>query len=212
MPVSIRAALQSLYPPRCVLCDEVTAAGKLCNGCLADLPASGPACRCCAAPLSATLAACEYRFPADSLVTGLKFGRDLRCAAAMAMAMTAMAAPLAAELDCLVPVPLHRRRHWRRGFNQAAEIAAVLGSRLGVPLRHALIRRRHTPAQSRLNRSRRLSNVAGAFRVAKPLATGTTVGLVDDVVTTGATLAAAARTLTEAGAGAVTALVFARAD
>ncbi len=229
MAIPFRMLLQSLCPHRCVLCDDAAAVGELCRGCLADLPASGPACRRCAAPLAraapacgrcltqppplqATLAACEYRFPADALVTGLKFGRELRHASAMAAAMTAMAAPIAADLDCLVPVPLYRRRHWQRGFNQAAEIAAALGPRIGLPVRHALLRQRHTQAQSRLTRPQRLGNVAAAFRVSKPLAAGTAVGLVDDVVTTGATLGAAARALTAAGAGAVTALVFARAD
>lgn len=133
-------------------------------------------------------------------------------AALMANALTlGMAEP--GLPDLLVPVPLHPFRLWRRGYNQAGLLAAALGKRLDRPVQHGtLIRRRATIRQAGLTPAGRRDNVAGAFRVrqrGRPLA-GTSVLLVDDVFTTGATLEACARALKRAGASKVSAVTLAR--
>jgi ComF family protein len=111
--------------------------------------------------------------------------------------------------DMVVPVPLHWRRRWRRGFNQSA----LLAGGLGLPVVHALRRARHTPSQTALPASSRRANVRGAFRVraaARASLPGACVVLVDDVTTTGATLEACGRVLIEAGVREVRALTAAR--
>lgn len=116
--------------------------------------------------------------------------------------------------DVVIPVPLHPARLAERGYNQAALLGAEVAEELGVPLSaRALSRTRHTPQQARLDRASRLGNVAGAFRVRTPVQVrGRRVLLIDDVSTTGATLAACAAALREAGAATVTALVVARTE
>jgi len=111
----------------------------------------------------------------------------------------------------VVPVPLHRARLAERGFNQSALLARRVSCRLGAPLRPALVRVRDTPQQTALNREARIANVAGAFRPRQHcFVQGCTVLLVDDVCTTGATLAECARVLREAGARLVASAVVAR--
>jgi ComF family protein len=131
-----------------------------------------------------------------------------------------LAAPLAAELaaapagwDLVVPVPLHWRRRLARGYNQAAAIARPLACRLGLPAAEALARCRPTPPQTALPRPARRHNPRGAFAVParhRRRLAGRRVLLVDDVVTTGATLDAAARALLAAGAAEVHAVAVAR--
>ena len=117
--------------------------------------------------------------------------------------------PLAGAV--IVPVPLHRARLAERGFNQSALLARRVSCRLGAPLRPALVRVRDTPQQTALNREARIANVAGAFRPRQHcFVQGCTVLLVDDVCTTGATLAECARVLREAGARLVASAVVAR--
>lgn len=123
------------------------------------------------------------------------------------------AVPLGERFDVIVPVPLHWRRRWRRGYNQSALLACELGRRMGLPVVEAVRRRRATAAQTGLTRSRRRANVAGAFAPAgKPPVEGRRLLLVDDVLTTGATAAACARSLKAAGAAYVAVLTLARAD
>jgi ComF family protein len=116
--------------------------------------------------------------------------------------------------DLVVPVPLHPARLAERGYNQAALLGAAAASELGAPLAATALRRtRHTPQQARLDRARRLENVARAFQVRDPgRVRGRRVVLVDDVTTTGATLAACAEALRAAGAASVQALVVARVE
>jgi ComF family protein len=114
--------------------------------------------------------------------------------------------------DVVVPVPLHPARLAERGYNQAALLGAAAAAELGVPLlARGLARTRDTPQQARLDRAARRANVAGAFR-ARARLRGKRVVLVDDVATTGSTLAACTRALLDAGAASVTALVVARAE
>jgi ComF family protein len=115
------------------------------------------------------------------------------------------------RIDAVVPVPMHWRRRLARGTSAADLLAAGIARRLGLPHRHLLRRRRATPMQNELPFDDRRGNVRGAF-VASRRAAGRRVLLVDDVTTTGATLAECRRALVEAGASAVYAAVVARAD
>jgi ComF family protein len=127
--------------------------------------------------------------------------------------MLLSAVPRSARFDAIVPMPLHWTRRWRRGFNQAELIARELARSLGVPVVKALARSRATAPQAGLTRAQRRSNVSGSFRVHRPtIIAGAHVLLVDDVMTTGATLSGAAAALKRAGARRVTAATVARAD
>ena len=116
--------------------------------------------------------------------------------------------------DCLVPVPLHWRRRWERGFNQAELLTVPIAAALGVSLEECLARGRATRKQARLGQKERQENLSDAFfvpREARQRVKDATLLIVDDVFTTGATTAACARCLIEAGAGRVDVLTFARA-
>jgi ComF family protein len=116
-------------------------------------------------------------------------------------------AQVLAGADLAVPVPLHALRYYRRGFNQAAELA----THVGLPVVHALRRARATATQTDLPERLRHANVNGAFRLRRPIPRGSVVVVVDDVSTTGATVDACARVLLEAGAREIRALTAARA-
>lgn len=121
--------------------------------------------------------------------------------------------PLDQAFDVLVPMPLHWRRLWRRGFNQAAMLAREIGRRRGLPVVCAVRRRRYTRSQAGLTHAARRINVAGAFAArSQGEIAGKRVLLVDDVLTTGATASACARVLKQAGARYVAVLTLARAD
>jgi len=125
----------------------------------------------------------------------------------------AAALPRDVRLDAVVPMPLHWRRRWRRGFNQSALLAAEVGRRCGIPVIHGARRVRATAPQAGLTNSRRRANVARAFAASRrrPVR-GLRLLLVDDVLTTGATAAACSRALRSAGASFVAVLTLARAD
>jgi ComF family protein len=119
------------------------------------------------------------------------------------------------ERAAIVPVPLAAKRERERGYNQSVELARAVSTAWGLPLwRDVLVRTRHTETQTRLKPAERLHNVSGAFRVAGPASDvlrGAHVVVVDDVVTTGATLNACAAALCEGGARIVSFLTFGRA-
>ncbi len=171
----------------------------MCGRCLGHRPA-----------FDATVAALLYRFPADVLVQRLKYGCELACASVLGEILAETVAPLPRP-DLLVPMPLHPDRLRARGFNQAVELARPVARRLGVALAVAACRRvRDTPAQAGLDLSARRRNVRRAFACHADLA-GRRVAIVDDVLTSGATVDALAAALRKAGAAEVWAWVAARA-
>ena len=152
--------------------------------------------------------------PARLLVHRLKYGDRGELADPMGRWMTRAGAELLDEADVLIPVPLHRLRLAHRRFNQSAALARIIAQNSGVPLRcDILARPKPTPPQVGLTRRLRAKNMQGAFAVAEEKRidiAGLRVVLVDDVMTSGATLNAASRVLLRAGAKQVDALVFAR--
>jgi ComF family protein len=154
----------------------------------------------------------DYDWPVNSLITRLKFGHELAPARVLGMLFArhcrARELPLP---DCIVPMPLHPRRRRERGFNQCEEIARHLAPRLRVPVEPQLLHRcRETAAQSTLSAQARAYNVAGAF-VTAPRRVPGHIALLDDVMTTGSTFAAAAGALMRGGAVRVDAWIIARA-
>jgi len=127
--------------------------------------------------------------------------------------LMAIVLPREERFDVIVPMPLHWRRRWERGYNQAALLAREISTRWNTPVRNIVRRRRATKPQAGLTNAKRRANVAGAFRM-KPgvRLDGMRVLLVDDVLTTGATASACARVLKRAGARRVTLLAVARTD
>jgi len=170
--------------------------GAVCGACLVRAPA-----------FDATLAAWAYRFPVDRLVIALKFHARLQLAPWFA----AVLAPLVpGDVDRLAALPLHQSRLAGRGFNQAHEIARHLQKACKVPLIESGLRRRlATEEQSRLPHGARARNVRGAFQCDVDLH-GLCVAVIDDVMTTGATLEEFAKTLKRAGAARVVNCVLAR--
>jgi len=123
------------------------------------------------------------------------------------------AIPLEAQFDVIAAMPMHWRKQWQRGFNQAALLAEPVARRYGLKVTGALRRTRYTKPQAGLNETQRRDNLKGSFRVQRrEQVAGKRVLLIDDVFTTGATLRAAAQALKAAGALHVTALTLARVD
>ena len=154
-----------------------------------------------------------FNGPARAAVHALKYDGELRLVPPLAELMAERWRRVAIGGDALVPVPVHAERRRQRGFDQAELLAHGVGERLRLPVWPALQRATRTAAQHHLGRRARQSNVGGAFAVAPPHAadvSGRWLVLIDDVTTTGATLAGCARVLYDAGAFAVSALTLAR--
>lgn len=223
--------LEREFAPRlCVFCNVRTEPPErwVCSGCDSDLPRPGAACPGCASPVPAALpagvrcAACqlapppwslalapfEYAFPVDAAIKAMKFRRRLDYMPAFDDELAAVDLP--GGVDAVVPVPLHRWRQLRRGFNQAEELARPVARRIGAPLSHAVRRVRATAPQSGLDAASRRRNLNDAFRVREP-GLGRHVLLVDDVITTGETLRGVTRALLDAGVDRVSVLALARA-
>jgi ComF family protein len=225
-----------LLPLHCLLCGNAGEHGRdLCSGCVADLVRNQTCCPRCALPLQAPAPLCGeclqrpppfaaawvpfvYAHPLDLLLTRLKFGRSLAAGRVLSGLWTQACAPACAPLPGLfIPVPLHPTRLRERGYNQALELVRPLARALRIPLAEALLSRtRATPAQANLNAAERRRNLRGAFQcqasVLERIAPGAAhVALVDDVMTTGATLRECARVLKRAGVGRVDVWALARA-
>jgi ComF family protein len=216
-----------LWPSRCLVCEEDGVAGMdLCGACDAALPRLRGACVRCAVPLPVkgtcgrclrrppsvceVHAACLYSAPIDGLLLRFKFHEDLAAGRLLSQLMSEAFASLPRP-DVLVPVPLHVDRLRSRGYDQALELARPLARALDLPLRTRwLVRRRATAPQTERNASARRRNVRKAFVVRDDACVGRHVALIDDVMTTGATLHAAADALLRAGARRVDAWVCAR--
>jgi ComF family protein len=165
--------------------------------------------------LDAALAAVSYAYPWSNLVVEFKFAQHPGWARSMALLMRSSpwVEPALEAADVLLPMPLSRQRLQERGFNQALLLANALAPGKTQP--RLLLRVRDTPPQSSLSRAARLQNVQKAFALEpmqRAAVAGKRIVLVDDVMTSGASLKAAAQCLKQAGAAHITALVFARAE
>src|ERR1700758_1933749 len=159
-------------------------------------------------------AAVRYDDIARKLVHALKYGDRLDLAPTMGRWSARAGRELLADSDAIVPVPLHWRRQWTRRFNQSALLAEIIAKASGRMVAHGALKRvKATPQQVGLDKSERAHNVQGAFRVpahGKAEVAGRKLVLVDDVLTSGATVDACSRALLRAGAASVDVLVFAR--
>jgi ComF family protein len=231
----LRGLLNMLLPPRCLACRCVVAQpDSLCAACWLSMRfIAAPLCERCGLPLelapppgSASFCACPpHRFSqarsvlvyddaCRPMILGLKYTDATHLAPGFAAWMARAGSDILADADLLAPVPLHRWRLLKRRYNQAALLAQGVGRRCGVSvLADLLIRRRPTRPQEGLTRAGRRRNVRGAF-VLRPRymarVAGKRVVLIDDVLTTGATLDECARALLAAGAAEVCVLTLAR--
>lgn len=226
--------IDRLLPRACALCGLGLAAGALiglCSPCLQDLGGArhlrcprcalslGPRACGCGAQFSGlidrTIAAADYVPALDHLITAMKFSRQVALARVLGelVGMAWRGHDPSPPLDLLIPMPVSAERLAQRGFNQALEMARGCASFLPRTVKllpDALRRIRHTPAQSGLGRTERLRNLEASM-ACRPLLGPARVGLIDDVMTTGATALAAAQCLRDAGASQVIVLVAARA-
>ena len=226
----IKRALHAL-PSQCMVC-RAWPTQPLCEACVGRFAQPQNRCQTCALPvpagirhcgacvkqpppLDACLAAVSYAFPWSDLIVGYKFHNQPGRAAAFGLLLrsTPWVEPALDAADTVIPMPLSNQRLQTRGFNQALTLARQLAPTKTKP--RLLLRIKDTPPQSALKRSERLSSVQDAFAV-EPLRLseiqGARLVLVDDVMTTGASLFAAARALRAAGAAHITGLVIARTE
>ncbi len=231
-------ALDALLPPRCMACGTlVDAPGRLCADCwgaadflapplcaacglpfeLAEEAGDGCLCGACLRappPFARARAVLRYGGPAREMVLAFKHADRTEMAPAFALWMARSGAELLGEAEVVVPVPLHWRRLFLRRYNQSAMLAVALGRLSGLPTAvSALARGRYTPSQGSRGRAARARNVRGAFAVPerqRHLVAGRRVLLVDDVLTSGATVGECARVLRRAGAESVDVLTLAR--
>lgn len=223
--------LDSVFPPMCVFCGLHKCETVICECCQRILPRNDNYCCHCGQPVDAPgdqfapCGACianppafdiarapmRYEFPIDVVLKKLKYNHKLFFVPPLAGLLTPVIERELPESDVLVPVPLHRWRHARRGFNQADELCKILAKATGLPVFLSVSRRRSTRSQSGLDAAERASNVRNAFVMYDefdfrfPL-------IVDDVITTGATCNELAKVLRKAGAERVGALSVARSS
>ena len=234
MPSFLTRILDLLFPPLCLNCDSAVGGNQtLCPACWKAIHFIAPPwCAVCGAPFEVpvepnTVCGECLAFPPDftrahsamvyddasrRLILSFKHSDRLHPVRAMADWMRRNGAELWQTADIIIPVPLHRWRLFKRRYNQAALLAQELGKLLNKPVAvDALQRIKATASQGHLNREQRRQNIAGAFRLApRTDVKGKTVVLVDDVLTTGATVNACSRVLLKAGATAVYVATLAR--
>jgi ComF family protein len=221
-----RKILDAALPGSCLLCGADSQGSLLCHPCADDLPAlSGALCPICADQTThgercgaclretphfdRTMALFRYDFPADRIIHALKYGHQLAAAGWFAQRLAERIG--SAQYDLIIPLPLHAERLRERGFNQSAEIARAFGNLTKIPVdRGNVLRTRATPPQADLPHKARHKNIRGAFECRADF-TGKRLLLIDDVMTTGATVNECARVLKLHGAASVTVAVIARA-
>jgi ComF family protein len=222
------ALLNNALPSLCAVCHS-WGRGRVCQRCLTQflplrnrcaqcalvLPDGVPLCGACIThppPYTRTTAGVDYVYPWDGLITRFKFQAALDLTATFSHLM--QVAHGAQRPQLLLPMPLSAHRLRERGYNQAWELTRRLAQQLRCPAHaHTLLRIKDTPHQLSLPRDERAANVRGAFAVEphqRARLQGQSITLVDDVMTTGATAAEAARTLLQAGATQVQVWVLAR--
>lgn len=225
--LNIRAIIERTLPAQpCVLCGQMSHDGLWCAACDRTLPyLDRPHCPSCALPtprgeqcgrclshppaFDRTAAAFAYAFPLDRLIQGMKYREQLALAHAFAARLTSRIDTQHLP-DCVIPMPLHPKKLRERGFNQSLLLAAAIARELNLELLpNACHRIRDTPSQSALPWKERKKNVRGAFRCDLDLS-GKHVALVDDVLTTGASLNALTTAVRKQGASGVSAWVVAR--
>jgi len=188
-----------LFPPHCIGCERV--GSLLCPHCLAA--AKAPAARECAG-LDGVCVAAEYDGAIGAAIRALKYDRQTRLAEPLGGLLARTVQRTGWPVNMIVPVPLHAARLHDRGYNQAKLVSLYLARALAVPIGCEAVRRvRDTPSQVNLNAQERRLNMEGAFESRAEAVRGSVVLVVDDVLTTGATLGACAEALRLAGAAAV---------
>ncbi|MCE2450353.1 MAG: ComF family protein [Candidatus Latescibacteria bacterium] len=188
-----RALLDFAYPPHCAVCEaDIEAAELLCESCWAKIVPRRPHSRVedGGRAFEKIVALGPFTGALQQAIYALKFRNQVRLGRELGERMGQRLAEQLAPLDCLLPVPLHPARQRERGFNQSAEIAAGLGAALGVPVCHGVVRRqRNTRQQAFLSAEERRANIRGAFASVAALPASFRIGIVDDVWTTGETIA-----------------------
>ena len=221
---SYNAVIDSLLPKTCPVCKEIVLprGNQICRKCLPTFSfVKEPTCEKCGKEiLTASQRICydckynrktftkgiallNYDELSRECMSGIKFlnrKEDIDVFSAMIVARLGKIIQ-SWDPECLIPVPVHKERLIKRGYNQAEELAKGIGNRLNIPVENKiLIRNRHTKAQKSLNPKERLENLEGAFEAAKCIQTTRCVVLVDDIYTTGSTAEACTRVLMAAGA------------
>lgn len=189
------ASLPYLNGPHCAICALPTPQGEICGHCLKNPP-----------EFSRTLAVFGYRFPVDKLIQLMKYREQLALSRAFADKLIRRVDSVP---DCLIAMPLHPSKLRSRGFNQAQLIAAPIARALDIQLFYSCQRLRDTPSQTSLPWRERSKNMHGAFACTADF-TGKHVALLDDVLTTGASLNALAQAVNKRGAAQISAWVIAR--
>lgn len=224
--------LSSLFPARCVFCQQTVRHDfMICADCYQSLPHNKSCCQRCALPLveemnTALLCGrCIRKIPAFDytyspfryedniigLVHQLKFSEKISYARSIGEILLQHYSATGEKPDCLLPVALHKSRLRQRGFNQSIEISRVLAKKLGIPIEHkAVVRKRSTLAQTGLTAKQRARNIRGAFSMAGELHYKHVL-IVDDVMTTGATVNELAKLLKKNNVERVGVLSIARA-
>ncbi len=219
-----------LFPGCCTLCGDRAPPTAppliyICDECRADLPwLTGSVCQCCSIPTPGNLcgecllvpprftrchATFRYRYPLDRLMAEFKNHANLPIGESLASLVTTQEL----DADMLVPVPLHRNRIRQRGFNQAELISRRLSKNTGIPTMNRICSRTQAnPQQKDLDRKARMKNVRGIFTCQDRGVAGKRIVIVDDVVTTGATVNSLAGTLLAAGASRVEVCCIARTE